>query len=728
MPILSRPIPLALDAVPAPAATASLPWRPGGHPARAAIPAWQAALPDTARGRWCLLRVAGMPPGSALRLRLADAARGHTVRELFLRRPVPHASLLQALLHVPSEAGALDLDGFGPGQPRDARLAVLSRPEAALRLLAAGAGRLPAALRGSPLGLPGRLRATLGRAAAGERPDYADWCARFDRWGDADRAGLLDAARHAPPIHAVVLGANGAARAATLRSLDAQWRPADSLAASVAWPAAAAGTGGGYVAILSAGEVLAPHALALIAARLAAWAAAGAAPGIVHADEDRLRPDGTRHAPLFRPEPGEALLLTGLLTRGLVLVRTSLISPDLDLPHLHPRDPGAPEAALSAGIALSAEGVRLRFWLRAGPQAQARHLPFVLAHRRPDTATGQAATTAVVQAHLGARGTVTPAHPLRIRRHPAGHAGISVIVPSACRGRHVPRCLTRLLAGTDHPIREILVAVSRLDPHDRRQRRTLARLARLPGVRVLDLGLDAFNYSRVNNLAAAQAVGDTLLLLNDDVAPLRHPAHAGRPDPRLWLSTMAAHLEDPGVGAVGARLLYGDGRVQHGGVVLGLGGLAEHADRLRAGADPGPHGLALVDREMSAVTAACLLIRRATWDALGGMDERFAVALNDVDLCLRLRRLGLGVRQANTAELVHHESLSLGRHYAGERAGLEAREVTLLRALHGAALAADPFHSPNLSLELGEEHRPAFPPRTADAAGRAGSPWTGKGP
>ncbi|MGI3777788.1 MAG: glycosyltransferase [Janthinobacterium lividum] len=698
MQFLSRPIPLSLCPAPVTAPDAAAPWRPGGHPAWPAIPAWQAALPDAARGRWCLLRVGGMPPGSALRLRLADRARGHAVRELFLRRPRPRAALLEALLHVPAEAGALDLDGFGAGEPVDARLAVLSRPEAALRLLAAGLARLPAALLGSPLGLAGRVRATLGRAHPGERPGYADWCARFDRWTESDRAGLLDAARGAPPIHAVVLGEDGPARAATLRSLEAQWRPADSLAASLP------GVEAGYVAILAPGEVLPPHALALAAARLAAWAAAGVVPGIVHADEDRLRPDGTRHAPLFRPASDEALLLAGLLTRGLVLVHAPLLDPALDAP-------------------LPAEAARLRAWLRAGPRAQPHHLPFVLAHRRPDTPAAEAATAAVAQAHLGARATVAAAHPLRILRHPDGHAGISVIVPSACRSRHVPRCLARLLAGTEHPIREVLVAVSRVDPADRRQRRVLRRVARLPGVRVLDLGLPAFNYSRANNLAAAQATGDTLLLLNDDVAPLGRPAAPGRPDPRLWLSTMAAHLEDPGVGAVGARLLYGDGRVQHGGVVLGLGGLAEHADRLRPGRDPGPHGLALVDREVSAATAACLLIRRATWEALGGMDERFAVALNDVDLCLRLRTLGLGVRQANTAELVHYESLSLGRHYAGERAGLEAREVRLLRALHGAALAADPFHSASLSLELGAEHEPAFPPRQASM----GSAQTRKG-
>ncbi len=745
----ARAFPLILFATPEPIAAVSptalrAAWHPDWHPAWPAIPAWHATLPDAARGRWCLLRVGGMPPGSALRLRLADDARGHTVRELFLRRPTSRSGTLQALLHVPGEARALHLDGFGPGRPCDARLTVLPRPDAAIRLLAGGFSRLPAVLLGSPRGLPGRLRATLGRSPAGGRPDYAAWRARYDRWDDAARVALLDAARHAPPIHATVLGAHGPARAATLHSLREQWRPADTVADSDPDPLAAASTRAGYLAVLGAGEVLAPHALALAAAHLAAWTAAGAAPDIVYADEDRLHPDGTRDAPVFRPEPGEALLLSGLLTRGPVLVRATLLAADPaarllahavgtpDLPNPAAPDPAVPGGAVprldAAALAPDpggshAEAARLRLWLRAGPHAHVRHLPFVLAHRRPDTVATAIAIAAVAQAHLGARGTVAAAHPLRIRRHPIRHADVSIVVASACRSRHVPRCLARVLADTAHPIREVLVAVSRIDPADRRQRRIIGQVARLAGVRVLDLGLPEFNYSRVNNLAAAQARGDTLLLLNDDIAPLR-PAHRAAPagpgpaapgdppDPRLWLSTMVAHLEDPGVGAVGARLLYGDGRVQHGGVVLGLGGLVEHADRLRARRDPGPHGLALIDREMSAVTAACLLLRRGTWEALGGMDERFAVALNDVDLCLRLRGLGLGVRQANTAELVHYESLSLGRHYAGARAGLEAREVRLLRTLHGAALAADPFHSPNLSLEQGAEDQPAFPPRT----------------
>ena len=171
------------------------------------------------------------------------------------------------------------------------------------------------------------------------------------------------------------------------------------------------------------------------------------------------------------------------------------------------------------------------------------------------------------------------------------------------------------------------------------------------------------------------ARGDLLLLLNDDVAP----AGPG------WFGAMLAHLAAPDVGAVGARLLYGDGTVQHNGVLLGLGGLCEHMNRGMAAADPGPFGWAHIDREVSAVTAACLLVRRAVWEAVGGMDPRFAIALNDVDFCLRLRQAGFRIVQCVGATLTHYESLSLGRHYAGARAAAEAAEVGLLRARWGAS-------------------------------------------
>ena len=285
---------------------------------------------------------------------------------------------------------------------------------------------------------------------------------------------------------------------------------------------------------------------------------------------------------------------------------------------------------------------------------------------------------------------------------PTALPSVSVVIPTSARHRHLLRCLRRVVARTAYPEIEILLAVSDVDADDERQAATLARAAALPRVRVLDLRMPAFNYAAVNNAAVQQACGDLVLLLNDDVVP---------PDGD-WLQRMVAFLDVPvQADIVGARLLYGNGLVQHGGVTLGLANLCEHSFRLAARTDPGPHGLALLDRQVSAVTAACMLVRRSLYNAVGGMDEAFAVALNDVDFCLRAGQVGARIVLAAQVTLVHYESLSLGRHYKGSRADLEAVEVRRLRARWANEIADDPHYSLSASLEPGREFQPGFPPR-----------------
>jgi GT2 family glycosyltransferase len=253
----------------------------------------------------------------------------------------------------------------------------------------------------------------------------------------------------------------------------------------------------------------------------------------------------------------------------------------------------------------------------------------------------------------------------------------------------------------NYPGIEFLLAVSRIDARDRRQSACLARAAALPGVRVLDLALPDFNFAQVNNVASRQARGAFLLFMNDDVAPVSES----------FVPALLSHATSPGVGAVGARLLYGNGTIQHAGVIMGLGGLCEHACRLAESADPGDHGRNRADREVSAVTAACMLMRADLFAKLGGFDEAFAVALNDVDLCLRIRATGARIVYAAGVTFMHYESLSLGRHYEGRRASLEAGEVRRLRARWAPVIADDPYYNPQASLEPGREWQPAFPPR-----------------
>ena len=623
-----------------------------------------ATLPPRAAGAWCVVRLSasGEDPWWA-KLELTDAARGQVVREFFLgsRRWLRGRIERGTLVHVPSEAMGLQLRIFADAVPSfELNVRVLHRWQAALSLLWRGRRKLPPALAGSPAGAIGRVRALLGQAPAraGEAPPYAAWIAWFET------------APPPPPdfdVQVAVVG-DGPGADATIESVQAQTlqrgRHLLRILASSDWAAIRAR----WVVIVAPGEVLSPHALS----RFAHAASSCPEATCFTADCDCLLPDGSRANPLFKPVPDKLLLQSELALRGAGAFRWPAIPPNL------------PASAQEARQLLAAPD----------PSAIA-HIPRILTH-------------------IGAGG-LPAAHPApRLRRPPSFAPSVTALVPSAARSGHVVRCLRQVLETNSYNNFAVALALASPDSADPR---ILRALKDLPRIRVLKLNIAPFNYAAVNNAAANAVDSELLLLLNDDVAPL-FPQQGGAG----WLDAMVAHMQSPKVGAVGARLLYGNGMVQHEGVVMGLANLCEHAGRLRPGTDPGPHSIALMAREVSAVTGACLLIRTDLYRHLGGMDEAFAVALNDVDLCLRVRQSGHSVVYCPEATLLHFESLSLGRHYAGARAALESLEVRRLRARWQDVIEADPFYNPLASLEPGREWQPSFPPRGMETVRMAAKP------
>ncbi|HTO99095.1 MAG TPA: glycosyltransferase, partial [Myxococcales bacterium] len=228
----------------------------------------------------------------------------------------------------------------------------------------------------------------------------------------------------------------------------------------------------------------------------------------------------------------------------------------------------------------------------------------------------------------------------------------------------------------------------------------LASLERRRVARVLRFDAP-FNFSALNNFAAAQATGAVLGLLNNDIEALEEG----------WLEEMVSQAMRPDIGAVGARLLYPDRTVQHAGVVVGIGGVASHPHKRARSDDPGYAGRAQLVQDVSAVTAACLLVRSETFHRVGGFDEAFPVAFNDVDFCLRVRQLGLRNLWTPFATLIHHESKSRGSDEVsrGKRARFRS-EYQLMRSRWGEALLNDPAYSPNLTLEA-DDFSFAWPPR-----------------
>jgi GT2 family glycosyltransferase len=267
----------------------------------------------------------------------------------------------------------------------------------------------------------------------------------------------------------------------------------------------------------------------------------------------------------------------------------------------------------------------------------------------------------------------------RVKRHIVGRPLVSIIIPTRDNRRLLERCIRSLEERTGYQAFEILVVDNQSQDPD-----TVAYLGRLRH-RVISFA-EPFNFSRMNNVAAAAARGEHLLFLNDDT----EAKDAG------WLEAMLEHSQRAEVGAVGARLLFPNETLQHAGVIVGIQGRAGHAFWGFPADHPGYYDLARVVRNYSAVTGACLMMRRAVFEEVGGFDEAFAISYNDVDLCLRVRARGYLVVYTPYAVLYHHQSATRGA-YDQQK---DRKYENLLRDRWKHFFEeGDPYYNPNLTLQ-----------------------------
>lgn len=577
------------------------------------------------------------------------------------------------------------------------------RPVASILVCLQNLGGFFAAFRTAGGGPLTRLRRALASTSINGQSlpnSYTSWLALFDDWPAERIAALTESphAAHRPAVSALVCqaGADPKALAATMQALGDQILPPCEIdVRRPGGPALPPAGLGEYVAVLQAGEIIPPHALLLLADELVRQNF----PEILFADEDRIDSDGQRCQPLFKPQPNLTLMCSGLLSRGIWLVRREW---------LH-------KAGILDDHQSWAEILRLRSWFevfQAGRGAETLRVPYLLTHRAPNTETVPprllAETVEAFLARAGMDAVVTPNFPLRIQWRPGalGASKISIIVPSRLRGDTQLACLREILEKTTYPNFEMLVLVNQPGPLDAGQRAAAAQLAGYGNLRVETVESKTFNYSAVNNIGAARTTGEFICLLNDDVAPMQGD----------WLDRMVGFFADPNCGIVGAKLFYPNLTTQHGGVIMGLSGLVEHANRFLPRGEPGYAWRAELDQELSAVTGACLLVRREVFEKVGGLDEGFPTAFNDIDFCLRVRESGSGIVFAASVEMIHHETLTFGQHYAPEKAEQEADDIRRLRARWSEICQTDPFHNPNLSLVGRSEWNLAYPPRKQDEA------------
>ena len=272
-----------------------------------------------------------------------------------------------------------------------------------------------------------------------------------------------------------------------------------------------------------------------------------------------------------------------------------------------------------------------------------------------------------------------------------GSPMISIIIPNKDHVDDLELCLFSIAKKSTYRNYEILVVENNSE-----QEETFTYYEKLPGrypkARVLKWEKE-FNYSAINNFAAKEAKGEYLLFLNNDVEILTPQ----------WMEEMLQICQQEPVAAVGAKLYYPDDTIQHAGVVLGLGGIAGHIMCRASREDPGYFGRMISVQEISAVTAACMMVRKNDFDAVGGFDESFQVAFNDIDLCMKLRAAGKKIVFTPHAELYHYESKSRGLEDTPEKQFRFDKEITRFKEKWGTVLeAGDPYYSPNLSVTEGD--------------------------
>ena len=456
---------------------------------------------------------------------------------------------------------------------------------------------------------------------------------------------------------------------------------------------------GAWVGCLDHDDVLAEHALALVATAIADHPGAG----IVYSDEDKLDSGEVRHGPYFKPDYDPLLLLGQNYLSHLCMFRRDLVTE-------------------AGGYREGYEGSQdWDLTLRVSELVAAAdvvHIPHVLYHWRVhagSTASGLAAKPYAVDAgrravadHLARTGRPARVTPARIGSSgfnrvswdpPGTEPLVSIIIPTRDGGPVLRRCVDSVMAMTTYANTEIVVVDNASRDVD-----TLEYLRAHQGRMTVLRDERPFNFSAINNAAVRRASGELICLLNDDAEVIGED----------WLSEMVGHVSQPGIGAVGAKLYYDDGRVQHGGIVLGMHGVAAHSYRFSARLSPGYGGRLQLAQHMSAVTASCMVIRREAWDQVGGFDEEHLPgAFNDVDFCLRLRQSGWATVWTPYAELFHHRPVGRGGDDAEPRAEDLSPEYAYMQSRWGPeVLLCDPYYNPNLSLEA-EDFSLAAPPRAS---------------
>ena len=442
---------------------------------------------------------------------------------------------------------------------------------------------------------------------------------------------------------------------------------------------------GDFVAFLDHDDVLPEHALYHVAASLQQ----NPDVQILYSDEDKLAEDGLRTEPHFKSDWNPDLFLTQNYITHLCIIRRSLVEKIY-------------------GFRLGVEGSQdYDLILRCLPYVkhqQIVHIPRILYHWRShplSTAQSPGSKSYTQHAGLNALKDYLSTHAQDARAElgllpntyrvrwpiPAPGPLVSLLIPTRDSRELVETAVSSILYKSNYQNFEILILDNgstdpdALDYFAQIQKRDSR-------VRVLHYR-HAFNFSAINNYGVTQAHGEVIGLINNDIEVISAD----------WLGEMLSHAIRPEIGCVGAKLFYSNQALQHGGVILGIGGVAGHSHKHLSSDQPGYFGRAMLVQNLSAVTAACLVMRKNIFEQVGGLDEKnLTIAFNDVDLCLKVREAGYRNLWTPYSELYHHESLSRGHEDTPEKIQRFQSEINHMKDKWGRKLLHDPFYNPNLTL------------------------------
>ena len=420
--------------------------------------------------------------------------------------------------------------------------------------------------------------------------------------------------------------------------------------------------------LVNSGDTLHPHAMALFADALKHS-------DIVYSDTDTMDSNGQCQSPRFFPQWNADLhFSTAYVNTGMAVSQKVF----------HRNRP-----LLTKASTVDIAQLLSLLWIKDN-FLKITHLSFTLVHTSPtrreqakyisqvaDVINNSGCAVAVTDENKGINQLMWPA-----KEQPL----VSLIIPTKNAWQLVKACIDSILEKTRYENYEILLIDNGSDEPE-----SLAyfnRLTNHPRIRVLCYPAP-FNYSAINNFGVKHASGEVIGLINNDIEVISGD----------WLTYMVGHAQREDIGCVGARLYYSDDRVQHAGVVMGYGGGAGHAHKYFPRYHSGYLKRLVATHQYSAVTAACLLVKRSLYEAVGGLNESLAVAFNDVDFCLRVREQGVANLFCAEAELYHHESVSRGLDTEPEKAARFNRELNYLQTTWHKVIAADPAYSPNLTLK-----------------------------